>query len=301
MFGIGLRLRRFRRRAADVVEQAFKPGQHRFFFGFRRPVLDQRFLQTEHALRPCQMVQAQTPVDDFEKLARILALVDLGTGLHAVPVQPQIGSLRCHARQTRKHGRADRINIGPGAKRIAIFVLLGRSEPGRVHRVELGRIFNQGLARRAKIEQHRNAVIADINIGRLDIQMQQLVGMHLAQAVHKLHEHVADKVFLDFAAALDDVLLQAAPALVLHHHVNGFVGAEKIDHAHHVRMRDARQRAALLEKTLKAVTEQVLVLWRNGRHDLAIAAQRQAGRQVFLDRDRATIFIVGQIDDRKPA
>ena len=193
------------------------------------------------------------------------------------------------------------IDVRPWAQLIAILVLLGGGEARGVHRLQLRGVGDQGLARRAEIEQHRDAVVADVDVGRLDVEVQQLVGVDFAQAVHELDEHVADEVLLDFALALQDMLLQRAAALVLHDHVDGFVGAEEIDHAHHVGVRDPRQRAAFLEKTLESVAEQVQVLGRNGRHDLALAAQRQAGGQVFLDRHRRAVFVIGQVDDRKSA
>ena len=63
------------------------------------------------------------------------------------------------------------------------------------------------------------------------------------------------KRFGELVAVPLDVELQRAAAHVLHHHVAGLVGAEEILHAHHVRVRDHRERAALLEEALQAVAE----------------------------------------------
>ena len=67
--------------------------------------------------------------------------------------------------------------------------------------------------------------------------------MHLAQPVHHLREDLADVPLGQHAlarpvAVVDDQLLQAAPALVGHHHIDRLVGPEEVDDAHHVGMND---------------------------------------------------------------
>ena len=98
-----------------------------------------------------------------------------------------------------------------------------------------------------------------------------------------------------------DLLLQRAPALVAHHHVDGLVGAEEIQHADDVGMVDLGERAAFLEKALHPVAERGEVLDRARAHDVALGAQHQRRRQVFLDRDRGAGLVERAIDDRKAA
>ena len=91
------------------------------------------------------------------------------------------------------------------------------------------------LPRGAEIEQHRAAVGAQVDVRRLDVEVQELVRVHLAQPVQQMHEHVPDEALGHLVLAHLDLLLQRAPALVAHHHVHGLVGAEEIQHAHDVR------------------------------------------------------------------
>ena len=65
-------------------------------------------------------------------------------------------------------------------------------------------------------------------------------------------------------ARRDDEVLQRRAFQVVHHHVNGFIFAKKIQHAHHRGVGDLGQRAAFFEKAFEteAVKRQFL-----GRHD----------------------------------
>jgi hypothetical protein len=77
-----------------------------------------------------------------------------------------------------------------------------------------------------------------------------------------------------------------------HHHVDRIVGAEKVLHAHHVRMDDARQRPALFEKALQANAEHRQVGLGNAGREFARLAQREGAGQVFLDRDRVAVPVI---------
>ena len=62
---------------------------------------------------------------------------------------------------------------GPSSRRAA--VLLGRGEARRVHRRQLHALGRERLARGAEVEQQRRAVVAQEDVGRLDVEVQQLV------------------------------------------------------------------------------------------------------------------------------
>jgi hypothetical protein len=49
----------------------------------------------------------------------------------------------------------------------------------------LGRSDIHGVARGAEVQQHRAVVGAQPDVGRLDVQMEQPMAMHLAQAVEQ--------------------------------------------------------------------------------------------------------------------
>ena len=179
--------------------------------------------------------------------------------------------------------------------------MLGRGESRRVHRRELRPLRGERLPRRAEVEQHRAAVGAQVDVGRLDVEVQQLVRVHLAQPVQQMHEHVPDEPLGHLVLAHLDLLLQRAAALVAHDHVHRFVGAEEVQHAHDVRVIDLRERAAFLEEALHAVPERRHVLGRRRAHDVAVGAQHERRRQVFLDRDRHAGFVERAVDDRETA
>lgn len=125
--------------------------------------------------------------------------------------------------------------------------------------------------------------------------------MHLAQTVEHARENAANEALGNMSLVLLDKLLQRPAVLVLHDHVNGVVGTKEIQHADHVRVRQARQRPTFLEETLHAVAEGAEVFGRNHRLDVAAGAQGQAVRQIFLDRHLPALGVGRQIDDRKTA
>lgn len=131
--------------------------------------------------------------------------------------------------------------------------------------------------------------------------MEQLVRMHFAQAVEHLGKHVANEILGNHQATFLDEFLQRAAMLILHHHVDRIVGAEKIQHANHVGMGQLRQGPTFFKKTLHAITECRHVFLGNRRLDFAFRPQGQAVWQILLDRDELVLFVGGQIDDRKPA
>ena len=66
-------------------------------------------------------------------------------------------------------------------------------------------------------------------------------------------------------------------------------------------MVDLGERAAFLEEALHPVAERREVLGRARAHDVALGAQHQRRRQVFLDRDRRAGLVERAVDDRKAA
>jgi hypothetical protein len=142
---------------------------------------------------------------------------------------------------------------------------------------------------------------AQINVRRLEVEMQQLVRVHFAQAVEHAGEHAAHEALGNVTLVFLDELLQRPAMLVLHDHVNRVVGAKKIQHANHVGMRQAGQGAAFLEEALHAVAEGTEVFGGNDRVDFTARAQGQTVRQVFLDGNLAAGGVGGQIDNGKAA
>ena len=125
--------------------------------------------------------------------------------------------------------------------------------------------------------------------------------MHFAQPVHEVREDAADERLGELVAVALDVELQRPAAHVLHHHVAGLVRAEEILHAHHVRVRDHRERPALLEEALEAVAEHRQVRIVGDLHLDPVVAQRHRRGQVLLDRVRDVLVVAGEVDDAEAA
>jgi hypothetical protein len=126
-----------------------------------------------------------------------------------------------------------------------------------VHRADEVAFLGQHFARGAEVDHHGAVVVGDEDVGRLDVQVQHLVLVHDAQAAQDLVEQRADGGFAEHLLLLqlargDDEVLQGGALQVVHHHVDGLVLAEEIQHAHHGGVRDLGERAAFLEEALQA-------------------------------------------------
>ena len=126
------------------------------------------------------MVQAQAPVDDVEEQRRILFGPRAPRRHQLVFHQALVRGLRPRARKAGIDRRAHRVNVGPGAELARARVLLGRGEARRVGERQHHAFRRERLAGAAEIDQQRRAVVAQKDVRRLDVEVQELVGMHLA-------------------------------------------------------------------------------------------------------------------------
>ena len=206
-----------------------------------------------------------------------------------------------HARDAGVHRRPDCVDVRPRPHLFLIVVLLRGGITGGIHRPQARCIGVQRLPRCAEIEQYGCPVHGDVNVGRLDIEVQQLVGVDFAQAVEQMGEQTAHKAVGKLLAVALNVKLQGASAHVLHDHVDRFIGAEKILHAHDVGMGNRGERPALFEKTLQPVAKHRQVFIGIYFDFSAVYTNDESCRQVLFDRHRRTAFIAPQVDDRKTA
>jgi len=51
------------------------------------------------------------------------------------------------------------------------------------------------LPRGAKVQQDRRSIHAQIDVRRLHVQVEQTIGVHLAQTIHDLRVDAADETF----------------------------------------------------------------------------------------------------------
>jgi hypothetical protein len=99
----------------------------------------------------------------------------------------------------------------------------------------------------------------------------------------------------------DDEILQGGALQVVHHHVDGFVLAEEIEHAHHRGVRDLRQRTAFFKEAFEAQAVQRELFGGHLGQQLPRRARGQGRRQVFLDSDLLAFGVERQIDHTKAA
>ena len=249
----------------------------------------QFLLQCEHALRPAQRVERHAPFGDFDQVVA----VDIAQPRQAQRQPVLLEPLRRVVRRVTLHAgidaRADGVDVGPGPERAVAAVHLGRGETRRVHRADEVAFLGQHLARGAEVEHHRLVVVGDEDVGRLDVQVQHLVLVHDAQPAQDLVEQAADRRFAKHLVTLqvargDDEVLQRVALQVVHHHVDGFVLAEEVQHRDHARVADLRQRAPFFEEALQPQPVQRLLVGLDARRQFAGGALGQRRRQVLLQR-----------------
>ena len=130
--------------------------------------------------------------------------------------------------------------------------------------------------------------------------------MHFTQGFHHLPEHAAngclgDQWLVPFLATMRDVLLQRAAMFISHYQVDGVVGAKDIKYAYDVRVHDAGQHSALIEKIFQADPIELDMFSRNGGLQCAFGAHGQRTGQVFFDGHSMTLRIFGQVDNTEAA
>ena len=94
----------------------------------------------------------------------------------------------------------------------------------------------------------------------------------------------------------DDEILQGATFQVIHHHVNGFVFAKEIQHAHDRAVGNLGQCPAFLEKTLETQPVKRKFVRIHLRQQFTRRAGCQRRRKVLLDRNLLTFVVHRQVN-----
>ncbi len=217
-------------------------------------------------MRTGQRIHLQAPARHLDQLRRELAVQALEVAFHLVFDLALVGRLRRRAGHAGVHRRADTVDVRPRPQRGRFRIQFGRCKAGRVHWRQFRHVLVEGLARRAEVEHDRHAIGAQIDIRGLQVQVQQFVGVYFAQARAHAHEDLADERFGQATATRGqarNVLLQRVARFIGHHHVHRVVGAEEVQHPHHVRVGDQGQRPAFFEKAFQPDPEHRQVGFRN--------------------------------------
>jgi len=146
----------------------------------------------------------------------------------------------------------------------------------------------------------------DEDVGGLDVQVQHLVLVDDAQPAQDLVEQRADGGFAQYLFAFqvargDDEILHGVTLQVIHHHVDGFVLAEEIQHRDDARVRNLGERAPFFEETLEAQPVQRLLFRLHARNEFTRRTIGQGRRKIFLQGDKMTRFVFGEVHNAESA
>ena len=160
------------------------------------------------------------------------------------------------------------------------------------------------LARRAKIDEHRATVAAQVDVLRLDVQVQHVRLVHGMQAIENRDEYAKQRGFFEPRTVVLEIIRQTLPVLILHDHVGGAVCLEKSQHPYDVGMLEVGKRPRLLDEVLQAPVVIAHGIARRCRQDhrgLAVA-RGDLVREVLLDGHLGTqCGVARQVGDSKSA
>ena len=194
-----------------------------------------------------------------------------------------------------------RVEVGVRALLGIAAVLLERGVSRSNHRGERSGRARKRLARRAEIDQHRVAGLADEDVVGLDVAVQEAGRVDFLDAVEEWGHDAEDLRFLGLRMGVEPRLERLA-ALVVHHHVAGLVCLEVAHDAHDVGMAEAGEGARFLEE---AVEPGLVVVGAAGARERDVPgadARDHAAGEELLDGDvLLEQRVAREIGDAEPA
>ena len=254
-------------------------------------------------LRPVLDLQLQRPVDRAQKRRPVRAERTLGGRLVVVAHDAGWAIGRPPPGHRLIQRGAKRVDVGPRALTApGQRVLLIGAVAGLDQRADgLGQLHHLA-ARRAKIDQHRHAIIADDDVVGCDVAMQEIVAVDQLERVEQGADYLVEFGLARRAAQPRQPRLEALAFLELQHHVGGIVRPEVAEHPDDVAVIEFRQRLRLFDETLEApqiVFPAVLGLRLHRQRDLA---HGEIGGKILLDGNPAVERrFTRQIGDAEPA
>ena len=247
-------------------------------------------------------------------------MVDRGQQLRRITPRAALGGGYQHFARTAQHtlaardrvqrrlaadgavtGGAEPVDVGPRPLALAVGVVLLERRVARRHQDRHRARLAHARARRAEVEQHRTAVLADQDVLGLDVAVDETRRVHQRQPVDD-RQHDVVQLALGQGLAPFQQCRQGFTLFVLHHHVGGVVVLELRVHAHDVGVAEARQRARLADEALQPGSV-ALALCAATRADRGVGAARGGvHRQVFLDRHQLVeVAVARQVGDAEAA
>ena len=167
---------------------------------------------------------------------------------------------------------------------------------------EGARVCAHRLTRRTEIDEDRHAVVPDNDVRRLDVAMQEALGMDGAQPAQQPLGEPAHLVGLQAAVRRAQQLRHAAAVFEFHDGIGRAVGFEVTKHRDDVGVAKSRQRPRLVEKTL-TTPDEIVIEARPARRNLAAGASHgKLDRKVLLDgNELGELSVEGAVSDTESA
>ena len=152
----------------------------------------------------------------------------------------------------------------------------------------------------AEIEQKRAAPRAEMDVSRLDVQVQLSFGMDQVQGVQYWGKNREKKLGAELSVVLLDIGSQIFPLLKIHHQIACLIGQEEGAYSDDIRMAKGREYLGLEKEESSSVVEGVgLRRVRQGHLTVTVAGGHSL-RQILLDNDLMIgISISREIDHAK--
>ena len=263
--------------------------------GARGPAIAARWqgrAQFRHRLRARLFGGRKRPVDRFQQRHAVAGQVAGLRGRHQwVSARPCRRFDRLVSGHRPVEHRADRIDVGPRTLAPVRVILLQRRIAGGDDRGQFG-VRCRG-AGRPEVEQHGAAVLANVDVAGLDVTVQVAAAMHHLEAVEQRARDREQRRFRQRAAGRDP-LVERLAVDELHDHVGGLVGLEKAHHPNDVGVLERGQGPRFVDESRATPIEAFEGRRRFHGDRMVRAAQRELGRQVFLDRDFQRQVAVGR-------
>ena len=157
------------------------------------------------------------------------------------------------------------------------------------------RFGGRDLPRRAEVEEHGAAVLANEDVARLDVAMGKLLVVQRLQGIQEGEQEAQDLVFRERGTPRQD-RLQVLPLLIVHDEIGGVVGLEQVHQPHDVGMIEPVQVLGLRDEPPEARGVVVEEHIREGLEPLLFPAPGHLRGEVFLDRDDAPVVqVLGEV------
>ena len=209
---------------------------------------------------------------------------------------------RTHNQGT-QHG-AEGVNVRPRALLafVVVGVLLNRRKARAQHGFRFVGKVTDGAARGAEIEQHRQAVILDLDVIQRDVSVQIAFVVDGLDRTEQHRQRAADPGFVDQLRLFLAQARKRGAAVKQRPHVGRVVLHPEAQNVQQVRVVKARQQTGFLDKAVQACGKRFAKALAAQHQGHVVAAYGERGRHKFFDSDSAFELVIPRaIDNAKTA